>query len=179
MEKITIDIIKLTAQDLVKQGKDWHFHILTPECQLNETKEYALILENNSDDQTWVYHSDKPQMDVGKYLVQILHGKEVVGEKQNQPEVGQPLAENIETEESGNVSEQVQKILQKAKQLNSQGKFWHHHMLFPACKFNPHPGKFTIMFEDQETGEVIESVTNQEPKSDLKLIETLFYAQKK
>lgn len=51
-------------------------------------------------------------------------------------------------------------------------------MLYPACHFNPHPGKWTIMFEDQESGEVLESVTDQEPKTDLKHIEKLFYDQK-
>jgi hypothetical protein len=45
--------------------------------------------------------------------------------------------------------------------------------------FNNSKGKWTIIFEDQENNEVIESVTKDEPKSDLQHIEKLFYAQKR
>lgn len=68
---------------------------------------------------------------------------------------------------------------QKAKQLNKSGKAWHHHMLFPGCMFNKHVGKYVIVFENKKAGEIIESISDDEPKGDLQHIETLFYKQKK
>ena len=52
-------------------------------------------------------------------------------------------------------------------------------MLFPYCKFNKNKGKWTIIFEDKEKNEIIESITDTEPKTDLQYIEALFYSQKK
>ena len=71
----------------------------------------------------------------------------------------------------------VQAILKRAKELNEKGIAWHHHMLFPDCQFNSHPGKFCLMLEDPETGKTYESVTDQEPIFDLQQIEPLYTAQ--
>lgn len=166
MKNATIKEIKQKAKELVTTKKKWHFHILTPECQLNDEDNYALVLENTTDDESFVCRSDEPYMDIGKELVKLLHGDDVVDDKAQKVEKAEP-------------SEQVQKILSRAKQLNSEGKAWHHHMLFPNCRFNKHQGKWTIIFEDKESGEVIESVSDNEPKGDLQHIETLFYQQKK
>jgi hypothetical protein len=51
-------------------------------------------------------------------------------------------------------------------------------MLFPGCQFNSHPTQFTLMLEDGQTGQALESVTNEEPVNDLKQIEPLFYKGK-
>lgn len=51
-------------------------------------------------------------------------------------------------------------------------------MLFPDCTFNKHKGKWAIIFEDAERGEILYSISTTEPKDDLKHIETAFYAQK-
>jgi hypothetical protein len=166
MNKASIDQIKTKAQDLSNAGKKWHFHILTPECQLNETDKYALILENTSDGEVFVCYSDEPYMNIGKELVKLLHGDDVV-------------KENTTEADNSKLSEQVTKILKRAKKLNAKGTSWHHHMLFPGCRYNKHHDKWVIIFEDKEAGEIIESITSEEPKSDLLHIETLFYQQKK
>jgi hypothetical protein len=72
----------------------------------------------------------------------------------------------------------AERILERAKQLNSQGKRWHHHMLFPICRYNRHSGKWVIVFEDRKANGIIESLSDDEPKGDLRYIETLFYQQK-
>ncbi len=166
METVTIKEVKSKAKQFSESGKQWHFHILTPECQLNDKKNYALVLENTSDNETFVRYSDEPYMNIGKELVKLLHGGDVVKDSQVEVESDQPSA-------------QAAKILTKAQQLNEAGKSWHHHMLFPGCRFNTHPGKWVIMFEDKEAGQIIESVSSHEPKTDLQPIETLFYQQKK
>ena len=166
MKNTTINQIIEAVKKLSDEKKRWHFHILTPECQLNDEDNYALVLENTSDNEALVCYSDEPYMDVGKELVKLLHGEDVVADNKQKPKEAEPSA-------------QVKRILQRAKQLNKTGKSWHHHMLFPNCRFNKHQDKWTIIFEDKETGEVIESVSDDEPKNDLQHIETLFYQQKK
>lgn len=166
MKNATIDEIRQKTKDFSATGKKWHFHILTLDCQLNEKGGYALVLENTSDNEAFVCYSDEPYMDVGKELVKLLHGDDVVEDDKEKPRVSKP-------------SPKVEKILERAKQLNTKGKSWHHHMLFPGCKFNKNTDRWTIIFEDKEADEVIESVSNDEPKGDLQLIETLFYQQKK
>ncbi len=162
---MTIDEIKTLAKQFSANKKKWHFHILTPECQLNESAKYALILENVTDNQFYVVYSDEPYMDIGKELVVLLHGADVVRD---------------ETEEKLNPpSEQVGKLLERAKELSSKGIYWHHHVLFPGCTYNKHGSKWVIVFEDKEKGEIIESTSDREPKNDLQHIEGLFYSQKK
>ena len=166
MTEITIDQLKTKAQEFAQDHKKWHFHILTPGCQLNDTDRYALVLENTTDGESFACFSDEPYMGVGKELVKLLHGDDVVKEDSGEEKSLEP-------------SEQVKKILEKAGQLRAEGKPWHHHMLFPGCKYNKYGDKWVIIFEDKEAGEIIEAISDDEPKSDLEHIETLFYQQKK
>lgn len=164
MKQLTIAQIEVKAQKLHKQGKNWHFHMLTPNCRLNTKSQHAFVLENSTDNQIFVAFSQKPQMKLGQKLVKLLHGDQVVQNKSSTP-----LAPS---------NPKVKQILKRARELNSQGKFWHHHMLFPDCIFNQHEGRWTIYFEDQENNRVIESVSEDEPKDNLQQIETLYYQQK-
>lgn len=156
-----VDILQ-KAKELSRQKKSWHFHILTPGCLLNSHPDYALILEVPSDDQTFVDYSKERPMEVGKELVKLLHGGDVVQDA--------PLASTA-------ASDGIKKILERASRINARGDFWHHHMLFPDCTFNKNPGKWTLILEDPQAKEILESVTGNEPKEDLKQIETLFYSQ--
>ncbi|MCL5675942.1 MAG: hypothetical protein M1120_02345 [Patescibacteria group bacterium] len=164
MQKISAKDILDKGQEMTKSRKDWHFHILTPDCQLNSEKQYALVLETS--EEVFICYSSQPEMDTGKQLVQLLQGRDVVS--QNQQASEQLL-----------VSPDVEKILSRVKDMNAKGQFWHHHMLFPFCTFNKHQGKWTIVFEDLDNKEILESVSDKEPKADLKQIESLFYQQNK
>ncbi len=165
MKETTVEEIKRLAKRFSELDKKWHFHILTPECQLNETKKYALVLENMTDGEVYISYSDKPYMGAGEELVKLLHGDDVMkGEKEKK---------------QSKPSEQVKKLLKRAKELIKKEVFWHHHMLFPKCKYNKHGDKWVIVFEDTEKGEIIESISEDEPKGDLQHIEALFYSQKK
>lgn len=165
MQKASVDEIKKYAERYVKDKKKWHFHILTPECQLNDQKNYALVIENGTDNEAFICYSEKPYMDIGKELVQLLHGNDVI--------------KKAEEKHKKPPSQSVKKLLKRAEKLIEEKIFWHHHMLFPYCKFNTNKNKWTIIFEDKENNKIIESVTDSEPKSDLQYIETLFYSQKK
>ncbi len=166
MKTATIDQIIQKAKECAANKKKWHFHILTPECLLNDQDDFALVMENTTDQECFVCRSNEPFMNVGKELVQLLHKSVVLGESH-------------ERKAKSLVSEQVPKILSRAKELNTVGIAWHHHMLFPDCQYNQHKGQWTILFEDKQKVETIESITNEEPKDDLPYIEELFYQQKK
>ena len=165
MIETTVDEIKRIAREYAQKGIKWHFHILTPECKLNEVKEYVLILENAVDEKCYACFSPTPYMNIGKELVQLLHGNDVI-KSEDETKVVPP-------------STQVEKLLLRANSLTEKGIFWHHHMLFPYCKYNKNKGKWMILFEDMENNEVIESISESEPKNDLQHIEALFYSQKK
>jgi len=129
---MTINEIKSLAKQFAANHKRWHFHILTPDCQLNDSGKYALVLENVSDNQHFVVFSDEPYMDVGKELVALLHGADVI--KEVTKEIPSPP------------SDQVAHLLTRAKELSQKGIFWHHHMLFPGCKYNKHENMWVIVF---------------------------------
>jgi len=150
------------ARELSQLKKSWHFHILAPGCLLNTRKDYSLILEIPSENAFLVSYSNKKPMAAGKELVKLLHGSDVVQEAP--PQV---LAK----------SAGVEALLERVQKIHERGEFWHHHMLFPDCVFNKNKGKWSLILEDPQTKEVLESVTNAEPKEDLKQVETLFYGQ--
>jgi hypothetical protein len=158
----TVLEIENLSKTFSDKGENWHFHILTPTCKLNEKDEYALILENTTEEDVYVCYSSKPYMDIGKKLVQLLHGRDVIQE--NDVDLKEP-------------SSQISKLLKRAEDLNKKEIFWHHHMLFPHCIFNKNKGKWNIIFEDTEYDVIIESVSDDEPKDDLKHIEEKFYNQ--
>jgi hypothetical protein len=163
MQKMSIEEIMQKAKEFQEEGKKWHFHMLTPDCMFNERKDkQAFILENETDSQNFVTYSDKRYMEQGQTLVKMLHGNQILKDKM------------LEEKEDKN----IKLMVQKAKNLNKRGINWHHHMLFPDCIFNKHKGKWCIVFEDKSTGKLIESVSDNEPKENLRKIEILYYAQK-
>ena len=165
MKKASIEKIVELAEKWQAEGKAWHFHMLTPGCMFNDISDkHAFVLENCSDKETYVTYSDERYMQQGKHLVKLLHG------------------ENITTSDQSSAkspSSTVQEIVKRAESLNSKGLTWHHHMLFPNCIFNKQAGKWNIVFEDSESGELLEATYDSEPKSDLSSVEELYYAQKK
>lgn len=156
------EVIEKKALELAQQKKDWHYHLLTPVCKFNSKKRHTFVLEDNSRRQYYAFYSDEPALDLGKRLLTVLHGKNILGK-------GSTKTRH---------SESTKLILAKARQLNREGKFWHHHVFFPVCIFNKHPGKWNITFEDQQTGGVIESLSVVEPEDDQREVEILYYLQR-
>lgn len=159
----TIGEIEKLANEFRKENKKWHFHMLTPDCMFNERRDiHAFVLENETDGETFVCYSKERYMDVGKRLVQLIHGEKIVSEG-----------------EQGIDDGYMKEMLAKAKSFNERGVLWHHHMLFPNCIFNKHKGKWCIVFEDKEENKIIEFVSEEEPTEQLRKIEVLYYSQKK
>ena len=162
MKTVSLSEITQIAENLLGAKQQWHFHLLTPSCKLNQKKEHAFVLEDISHDQIFVHYSIGAQMNLGKQLLKKLHGIDV-----------QKIANS-----NPSSSAEMKKILDSVQHLTRQGKLWHHHMLLPQCIYNPHPGKWTVYFEDKETGNILTSVTPTEPVNDLQIIESLYYQQK-
>ncbi|OGM25342.1 hypothetical protein A2715_04825 [Candidatus Woesebacteria bacterium RIFCSPHIGHO2_01_FULL_39_32] len=165
MKKVTATKIVKTVEKLKRDGKKWHFHLLTPGCVFNEEKMFALILESSTDGDHLVHHSLKKPADAGKKLVELLHGKDISKKKSKKS--------------SKKLSAKVTMMIERAIQLNNKGFAWHHHLLFPDCIFNHDTRYWTLVFEDPLNGKVIKDMSKEEPKEALKKIEPLFYAQKK
>jgi len=147
----------------LEEGKSWHFHMLTPGCSLNERDDkHALVLENRTDEQTWVVYSDHEQVKLGQALVRMLHGDTILDKKK---------ASGSQTDRD------LSAILKRLEGLNQADDAWHHHMLFPDCVFNSHPGKWTILIEDESNGETIELLYDEEPVDNLRQIEIRYFGQ--
>lgn len=132
--------------------------MLAPTCLLNETDRFVFVLEQ-SDAPSLAYYSDKMEMDLRDKLLPLLHGKEVMKPKPAKDYQPSPI---------------ITQIVQRIKQLNKAGVAWHHHVLFPSCLFNKHAPKWALILEDPETSKILESLTDEEPVSDLKQVEPLF-----
>jgi hypothetical protein len=163
MKEISIAKAEAIADDLQNRRKEWHFHMLTPDFLLNKKKRHAFIIENTTDNETFVVYSSERHLDFGKKLVKFLHGDSILKKR----------AWKHSTE-----NQTLKVILQKVKDLSARNIPWHHHLLFPKCIFNKNKGRWAIIFEDKESGNTLEAIYRYEPKSDLGHIEILYYDQK-
>lgn len=161
MQEVSKENILKIAQELHDSQKEWHFHLLTPDCLLNTSGKFVLVLEDKDNKEVYSYVADEKPMDTSEALLRLLHGNKIMDEK----------------EELGEVSEKVKGMMKRAKELNENGYFWHHHVLFPYCTYNSHPGKWTVVLEDTQKKEKMESESDEEPKADMKEIEPAFYHQ--
>lgn len=164
MQELPIDEIKQRALKFHDEGLKWHFHILTPACKFNTKSLYAFVLEGPGVDQEFVYYSDQIPGELGKELAPLAHKAKVLDQDT--------------TDVSYEPSEKVKEIIARAQELNQKSFEWHHHVIFQGCRFNTNDSNFTLVFEDPESGESLESLSDIEPINDLKQIEPLFYSQK-
>ena len=182
MKKVTAKKIMMAAEKLKKDGKKWHFHILTPGCTFNKDKRFALILENTSDNELFVHFSLKKPTKTGQKLVIMLHPAITA----NAPKSSYLNPRSVSSRRKGEFTGQAEKkvspkarqMINRAIELNNKGFAWHHHLLFPDCKFSKDSRYWTLVFEDPLNGEIIEDRFKNEPKEALRQIEPLFYAQK-
>jgi len=168
MEQVEPEKLLEIARQLAGNGERFHNHVLSADCELNDRRQCALILEASDRDQVFVTYSDEPMMDVGRSLASLVHGADALEEPSNDenqeggPQSGSPV---------------VGEMMRRARSLMARGVHWHHHILFPECIFNPHPGSWTIVFEDPDNDETLQSVTSDKPAKDIRITETLFFSQ--
>lgn len=155
------------GEELHAAGERWHNHVLSSDCELNDRKACALIVEASDRDQVFVTYSDEPMMDVGRALATLVHGADPLAAADDAaPETSQAPA-----------SAAVAAMMARATEVTARGDHWHHHILFPECVFNPHPGSWTLVFEDPDSDETLESVTPERPARDIEITEARFFGQ--
>lgn len=108
----------------------WHFHVLTPDCMHNPFRgNFSIVIENQSEQLPYIADAGASFPNVDKHLVALLHGHDILDAN---------MAAGHATGSS---------LVAHLKELQSAGIPWHHHMYFPACVFNPTPGKWVISIE--------------------------------
>ena len=163
MKELSLEDIRKQALDYQNSGLKWHFHILTPECSLNDTDKFVFVLESPSKKETYAFYGTEMPSALGKELAPLIHSVEV---------------EKVPSKADTKLSVEAQKIIDQATEMNKQKIAWHHHVLYPGCLFNVNSPKFTLMLEDKITQKTYESISNNEPKEVLRQLEPLFYSQK-
>lgn len=63
----------------------------------------------------------------------------------------------------------------RAKSLAEQGKRWHFHLLLKNCAFSPDKGKFAIVLENEESGQVLFALFDEKPAPQAKSLADLMY----
>ena len=151
-------ILAKKAKEYCDAGKDWHFHLFSPDCKFNIIPgKHALYLETAG----IVAVFECEPLKESETLANLMYGKGFL-KKTDQRE------KNIEFE----------KIFERVKELNHKGVEWHPHHWHPDCRFNEKPGYHAIAVEDKERGTVLVAYYKQKPVRDIAKLEQLFYKRK-
>jgi hypothetical protein len=143
------------AHGIAAAGGRGHLHTTPPGCLITGRPRRAIVLEATDEGAVYGFFDDEPIEERAKPLAILLHGADSV------PDAGEELQP---------ASAAVNRMADRMR----VGK-GHFHILSPVCLVNPHPGRWTILFEDDELG-VLESVSDERPLADIRLVERLIYA---
>jgi hypothetical protein len=144
------------ARRIASEGGRAHIHTTVPGCAITGSSRRAIVLEDTDGGRTYAFFDDLPIEERAKPLAVLLHGAESVPRDDDQLEPA---------------SESVQRMAERF--LAGRGHF---HILSPSCLVNPHVGRWTILFEDDERG-AVEQVTDVRPLADIRFVERLIYAR--
>jgi hypothetical protein len=155
-------IVHLSYEDLVRKAQDidrvggrGHLHTTVPGCAITGDAYAAIVLEATDEGAVYAFFDTQPIEERAKPLAILLHEADSV------------------PHESESLSPACAMVNHMADRMR-MGK-GHFHILNPVCLVNPHPGRWTVLFEDTECG-VLESVTDERPVADIRLVERLIYA---
>jgi hypothetical protein len=149
------DELAAKARSIAGSGARGHLHTTLPGCLITGRPQRAIVLEATDEGRVYGFFDADPIEARAKPLAILLHGAESVPDDHEQLEPA-----------SAAVSRMADRM--------RMGK-GHFHIMNPACLVNPHPGRWTILFEDDDLG-VMESVSDERPLADIRLVERLIYA---
>jgi hypothetical protein len=149
------DDLVAKARAMARSGGRGHLHTTVPECLITGSARRGIVLEATDEGAVYAFFDEQPIEGRAKPLAILLHGADSVPG---------------ETDELLPPCAAVNRMADRMR----MGK-GHFHILNPVCLVNPHRGRWTILFEDAELG-VLESVTDERPLADIRLVERLIYA---
>jgi hypothetical protein len=155
LERVSYDTLVTRAQKAAASGVPAHLHTTPPDCLITGAAQRAIVLEISGEAGACAWFSDEPIEALAKPLAILLHGADSVPKDDEALEPASAAVERM----AGRM----------------RGGHGHFHILGPACQVNPHRGQWTILFEDDELG-VLESVSDERPLADIRLVERLIYA---
>ena len=146
---------------LHEAGKKWHIHVLPPACPYNPyAKFYAMVIEDDSEGRAYISPSEAfPEAD--RVLVQLLHGEDVLQSASHDEHCEHALVSSP--------------LLDRVRRLSNEGTHWHHHMHFPECVINPHPGQWTLSIDTEN--EQFTEIYADEPFDVLRELEVIHFAE--
>ena len=153
--EVGYDALVAKAQAIAAAGARGHLHTTPPGCRITGDTRRAIVLEATDERAVYGFFDDEPIEARARPIAILLHGADSV-------------PDDHETLEPASAAVDVMADRMRA------GK-GHFHILNPVCLANPNPGRWTILFEDSEFG-VLESVTDDRPLADIRLVERLIYA---
>jgi len=153
--EVSHDVLVAHVRRVVECRGRGHIHTTVPGCRITGSPRRAIVFESTDEGKTFAFFSDAPIESLAKPLAILLHGADTVPDDS---ETLDPACEAVER--------------MAARMQAGKGHF---HILNPVCHANAHPGHWTILFEDIELG-VLESVTDERPLADIRLVERLIYA---
>ena len=157
-----LDLVELGYSQLTSAGERakasglrGHIHTTPPGCALTGRAERGILFESTDERRTCAFFDTATIEARAKPLAILLHGADSV------PDDADVLSP---------ASDAVNRMAERMR----LGK-GHFHILTPECLANPNPGRWTIVFEDADLG-VLESVSDERPLADIRLVERLIYA---
>ena len=153
--EVSYEALVAKAQGLAAAGGRGHLHTTPPGCVITGSARRAIVLEATDEGAVCGFFDDQPIEARAKPLAILLHGADSVPDDRD------------ELQPAGAAVNRMADRMRMGK--------GHFHILNPVCLANPNPGRWTILFEDDELG-VLESVSAERPLADIRLVERLIYA---
>ena len=153
--EVSYETLVAKARSIAAAGGRGHLHTTLPGCLLTGSPRRAIVLEATDEPAAYGFFDDQPIEERAKPLAVLLHGADSVPD---------------DHEELQPACAAVNRMADRMR----AGK-GHFHILNPVCLANPNPGRWTILFEDADLG-VLESVSDERPLADIRLVERLIYA---
>lgn len=153
----TYDGLCAAADRIVRTGGQGHLHTTPPGCLITGRPHHGIVLEATDEGRVLAFFDEAPIEAKARPLAIRLHGAESVPDE----------------------SETLEPVCAAVAEMGERMRLGkgHFHILNPVCLVNPHPGRWTILFEDADRG-LLTSVSDVRPLADVRMVERLIYARR-
>lgn len=165
MAHISFEALVKKAGELKKQGTNWHFHMIGPQCIFNRVKgQYEIFIEHEATGETWSSLFKERPVDQTRQMAQMAYGDDFLNNAEKNCKGGKPV-----------LNDAFSKIMVHARECNANHQTWHNHHLLPECLLNDHKGTHCIVFENETKGEHFFAYFDEDPIEELSQLENLYF----